>query len=244
MRLIVDPPKSGLENMSLDEALAHAVASGESPSTLRFYRWSEPTLSLGYFQSHADRQSHRASLHCPLVRRFSGGGAILHDQELTYSLALRTEGRFAERELYVFVHEALLEALAQWEIQAALFEGAPPAGQKPAFLCFERRTSGDVVYRSAKICGSAQRRVGSAVLQHGSLLLSRSSAAPELPGIGDLKRGARLDLAEFSAAWKAALERRLGLGRFMEGEWRKEENEAAKGWERQRYGETSWILRR
>ena len=72
--------------MAVDEVLLDAAAVREQLS-LRFYGWSEPTLSLGYFQRVADRKQHIASRECPLVRRLSGGGAILHDDELTYSFA-------------------------------------------------------------------------------------------------------------------------------------------------------------
>ena len=73
-RVIVDPPLSGVRNMAIDEALLAAAAEGWV--TLRFYQWSAPTLSLGYFQSYDDRTGHAASLHCDCVRRHSGGGAI------------------------------------------------------------------------------------------------------------------------------------------------------------------------
>jgi lipoate-protein ligase A len=86
-RLIIDPPASGAWNMAVDEALLRSAAQ-RGTATLRFYQWSEPTLSLGYFQAADDRQQHFASLACPLVRRASGGGAIVHDRELTYSLAM------------------------------------------------------------------------------------------------------------------------------------------------------------
>src|SRR4051794_22517252 len=86
-RLIVDSPADGAWNMALDEALLiDAETSGVA--SLRFYSWREPTLSLGYFQRHTDRAGHAASAGCLLVRRASGGGAILHDRELTYSIAL------------------------------------------------------------------------------------------------------------------------------------------------------------
>src|SRR5688500_12298617 len=84
-RLIVDSPANGSWNMALDEALFQTTQSSRQV-TLRFYQWSAPTLSLGYFQAAADRQKHDASRDCPLVRRSTGGGAIVHDVELTYSL--------------------------------------------------------------------------------------------------------------------------------------------------------------
>src|SRR6185295_18138238 len=87
MRLLIDPPGGGAWNMAVDEALLETAAT-TGQATLRFYQWQEPTLSLGYFQSVADRQQHAASLDCPVVRRASGGGAILPDRELTYSVAL------------------------------------------------------------------------------------------------------------------------------------------------------------
>src|SRR6188474_2624923 len=87
LRLIVDPPASGAWNMAVDEALLETAAIS-GLATLRFYTWQEPTLSLGYFQSAVDRDHHPDGRDCPLVRRASGGGAIIHDRELTYSIAL------------------------------------------------------------------------------------------------------------------------------------------------------------
>src|SRR5262245_10595361 len=86
-RLVVDPPASGVWNMAVDEALIDDVADG-GLATLRFYQWNEPTLSLGYFQPYAARMGHAASASAAVVRRLSGGGALLHDRELTYALAL------------------------------------------------------------------------------------------------------------------------------------------------------------
>ena len=86
-RLFIDPPAPGSWNMALDETLLESAADG-GESSLRFYGWSQPTLSLGYFQPYDDRCQHAASRNCPAVRRASGGGAILHDREITYSFAL------------------------------------------------------------------------------------------------------------------------------------------------------------
>src|SRR4051812_36941289 len=86
-RVLFDPPAEGAWNMAVDEALGEAAAETKI-ATLRFYGWSRPTLSLGYFQKHDERVAHVGSAGCELVRRASGGGAIVHDRELTYSLAL------------------------------------------------------------------------------------------------------------------------------------------------------------
>ncbi len=120
-RLIVDPPAEGAWNMAVDEALLLA-AERDGAAWLRFYTWREPTLSLGYFQNHADRQLHAASANCKLVRRASGGGAILHDRELTYSIALPSKHPLARRAelLYDAAHRSLIETLSQWGIDANL----------------------------------------------------------------------------------------------------------------------------
>ena len=157
----------------------------------------------------------------PVVRRMSGGGAILHDVELTYSFAVPSHHPLAINRLgfYQAVHTALIEALAQWGIEAAMFAQAeggrrkaeggrvahttatdiniishprrPPAAfplppVRQPFLCFQRRSPGDVLVGETKVAGSAQRRSRGAVLQHGSVLLARSPAAPELIGLKEL----------------------------------------------------------
>lgn len=207
-----DPPSRGSWNMALDEALLLQAAEGGAP-TLRFYEWDQPTLSLGYFQRYADRALHQPSVRCPLVRRTTGGGAILHDHELTYSCAMPSGHRLARRaaDLYYAIHESIVSALAQMGLVAYLqscdqdvvdlrangstggcgtTETAPDSRfvsvAREPFLCFQRRTAGDVIFNNQKIAGSAQRRRRGAVLQHGSILLAASRYAPELPGLLEL----------------------------------------------------------
>jgi lipoate-protein ligase A len=211
-RLIVDPAASGAWQMAVDEALLDTAAE-RGQASLRFYGWSEPTLSLGYFQSFRDCQRHRPSCDCPRVRRQTGGGAILHDDELTYSLALPVAHPLAAdaTRLYKAVHEALCSMLNQLGIAAALRPlDDPTAGGAQPFLCFQRATQGDVLVGSLKVCGSAQRRRRGAVLQHGSLLLGTSSRAPELPGIGALV-GRQLQRPRLIESWSVLVARRLGL---------------------------------
>jgi lipoate-protein ligase A len=192
-----NPPARGSWNMAIDEALLQTAEAGGAP-VIRFYQWEAPTLSLGYFQRYEERNSHPASTSCAVVRRATGGGAILHDRELTYSCVLPAGHPLAKRsiELYYAIHQSIVAALADLGIAASLVEcaarstsaagcGARPQGMEP-FLCFERRTAGDVLLAGWKIAGSAQRRQRGAVLQHGSILFGRSPFAPELPGICDL----------------------------------------------------------
>jgi lipoate-protein ligase A len=147
------------------------------------------------------------------VRRSSGGGAILHDRELTYSLAVPRSysgARHAD-DLYRAIHGSLIEALADLGVNAALFENASGTSAKlPAepFLCFKRRSPGDVLIRNTKIAGSAQRRRRGAVLEHGSLLLAKSNFAPELMGLAELTGEPGLG-AKLPAVWLKRLEHRL-----------------------------------
>lgn len=200
---IVDGAGSGSHNMAFDEALLEwSVSTGKS--VLRFYGWNPPTLSLGYFQRYAERRDHVSSQGCPAVRRASGGGAIVHDQEVTYSLVLGGGGwSHRPQRIYDAAHDAVIEALGAHGVTAAKYGGETATGSGPTgsgshmpsgepFLCFQRRNVGDVICREFKVCGSAQRRKRGALLQHGSILLERSSAAPELPGIVDLT-GVRME---------------------------------------------------
>ena len=251
LRLLIDPPAGGAWNMAVDEVLLETAASA-GLATLRFYEWQVPTLSLGYFQAAADREQHALSRDCPIVRRASGGWAIVHDRELTYSIALpHSSPRSASAaELYDLFHETLVQTLATFGVAAAIYR--PPAGQcgaAPAadatsepFLCFQRRSCGDIVCGGAKIVGSAQRRRKGAVLQHGSILLARSTAAPELPGIGEVA-AVSIARADFSDRWLPALASRLGA-RPDPGELTDSEHEQVRHFALQRYSAGDFLHRR
>jgi lipoate-protein ligase A len=186
-RLLIHGPSPGAWNMAFDEALLEG-ADSDRVATLRFYEWAVPTLSLGYFQPVADRDQHPASLTCPLVRRSSGGGAILHDRELTYSIAMPVDRQSAANavRLSLSIHEALVAALSKFAIKATMYNEASLQEPKEPFLCFARRAIGDLIVENRKIAGSAQRRRRGAILQHGSVLLAASDFAPELRGLLEL----------------------------------------------------------
>jgi len=209
-----DPPADGATNMALDEALAFEAIRLDRV-LVRISTWSEPTLSLGAFQAIGEARALAALEGLPMVRRPSGGGAILHGSDVTLSVAVPRAhpcGGSPQR-LYDTVHTALVAELAARGIAAGLSAGestgtrpetgAPTAVGLPgdrAFLCFDRRATGDVVVpvadgrgnADAKILGSAQRRLRGAVLQHGSLLLAANRLVPESvrhPGLDDLQAG-------------------------------------------------------
>jgi lipoate-protein ligase A len=186
VRLIDDPAAAGSWNMAVDQALLSGINDAGSIA-LRFYRWSPATLTLGYFQSARQRDEHPPSAECAVVRRVTGGGAILHDRELTYSLCVPRGHRLAaaNTELYRHIHDAVRGCLRVWGIEARLQAESDPA-RSSRFLCFERRSPGDILVGEFKIGGSAQRRREGAVLQHGSIVLSTSPHAPELPGLSEL----------------------------------------------------------
>jgi lipoate-protein ligase A len=229
--------------MAVDETLLETAAQ-TGLATLRFYQWSEPTLSLGYFQALAERQQHAASQGCTVVRRQTGGGAILHDRELTYSLALPCAHRLASdaTSLYEAVHDALIAVLGSQGFAARRLAIASQSAEAPPFLCFQRRSAGDVLIAEGKICGSAQRRRRGAILQHGSLLLARSPFAPQLPGLDELG-GNYIEPGEFIDAWRRAIGRSLGLA-FEVGQLSPGEIVSSSRLEREKYAHVAWTARR
>src|SRR4051794_28140239 len=115
LRVIVESePKPGEWNMAMDESLLESAIS-DNIATLRWYQWSEPTLSLGYFQKSVDLFDEGLLARLPVVRRLSGGGAILHDDELTYCLAIPASQKLVGQphELYDIVHGAVADGLQQ-----------------------------------------------------------------------------------------------------------------------------------
>ena len=226
--------------MALDAALARSAAERGS-MTLRFYGWSEATLSLGYFQSWRDRAAHLSSRACPLVRRESGGGAIVHDRELTYSFAVPGMHRIAERteSLYHAIHASLISVLGQFDVRASFFgQQTATAYDRRAFLCFQRRSTGDVVVGDAKLAGSAQRRHKAAILQHGSLVLQMSPRAPEVPGLAEVA-GVGIEPEQFVRQWVECLGSRLELD-ISPAELTDDELLYAQRLEADRYTTDSW----
>ena len=241
-RLIIDAPARGAWNMSVDEALFQCAANGVE-TVLRLYQWSEPTLSLGYFQSTANRDTHAASRHLPWVRRSTGGGAIVHDRELTYSLVthLPDERPAGPRRLISRVHQSLVDLFKEMRIDAKICDGSETTSTEP-FLCFARHTAGDILIGSEKVVGSAQRRHRRVLLQHGSILLNRSSGAPELPGISDVS-AVTCTIQWLIEAWPKRVQEFLP-GPWSDSQLTTRERDLAEFVEGERFGNPRWNLKR
>ena len=198
-RLLVDAPADGAWNMAVDEILLEGVAAGSAPPTLRFYEWMPACLSLGYFQPFdvVDSDGCRR-LGVDVVRRPTGGRAILHDRELTYSVALPASVLGADGGVlpsYYRLSRALQDGLSRLGILATLApEAAASRSTDHGPICFDRPSAHEILLRGRKLVGSAQMRRGAALLQHGSILieprLDKLTACLRLPdGPGDVEDG-------------------------------------------------------
>ncbi|HZR46654.1 MAG TPA: biotin/lipoate A/B protein ligase family protein [Candidatus Manganitrophaceae bacterium] len=179
-RLLIDPPLPPEINMAVDEAISIAYSEGAVPPTLRLYRWSLPSFSIGSFQElEPDWLDFLKTESIPLVRRMTGGRALLHDAELTYSVVSSTrDPLFSEgiKGTFYAIANGLLAGLRQIGIEAAVH--TPPRGERAVRprdpLCFASTSVYEITVRGRKLIGSAQRRWISHFLQHGSLIVGRS----------------------------------------------------------------------
>lgn len=173
-RLLYDLPMTGAQNMAIDEAIMTSVAAGDSPPTLRFYRWEPACLSLGYSQKWVDADLEGLQQHgWDLVRRPTGGRAILHADELTYSVALPIDDPLAEGtiiESYRRISEALIAGVEQGGAALEAARQQKRSGEVGP-ICFEVPSHYEITYEGRKLIGSAQVRRRDGILQHGSLPL-------------------------------------------------------------------------
>ena len=183
-RLLVTEPLDGALNMALDEALLLGRLRDVAPPTLRFFSWQPATISLGYGQvlDHRIDVAAAAALGIGLVRRPTGGSAILHEGpelELTYSVAARTgdfEGAGELLETYRWIGAALAAGINRLGAAVEMVPVQPSDPTAMPTFCFARTGSYELEVAGLKVVGSAQRRQGAGFLQHGAVMLG---AAPD-----------------------------------------------------------------
>lgn len=179
-RLIPYRCHDAFENMAVDEAIFRETLINHQPPTLRFFGWCRPSVSIGYFQEFKKEiHAEKCRLNCiDVVRRITGGKAVYHWDEVTYSVAAaRTEACFPDHigRTYEIISRCLSRGLAGIGLDAHLAgtalhkSGSPKRPSTPC--CFSVPSGNELVMDGRKICGSAQTRTQEGFLQHGSLLL-------------------------------------------------------------------------
>jgi lipoate-protein ligase A len=175
-RLLPTDPARGNWNMAVDEAILECVGKGISPPTLRLYAWEPACLSLGHAQPVADVDISRLKERgWDLVRRPTGGRAVLHTDEITYAvIAHKTDPHVAGTVLESYHHlsEALVAALRLLGLQVEVQAHVGKTSQIPNPVCFEVPSAYEITFSGKKLVGSAQARRKEGVLQHGSLPLT------------------------------------------------------------------------
>ncbi len=187
-RLLDHGPGSPRWNMAVDEVLRRSHAEAGGPPTLRFYQWSQPTLSLGAGQKLPKQLSLQQlhSLGLAVVRRPTGGRAVLHGGDLTYCVVAGEKDGFppSVSAVYQRLCRGLQAGLARLGVLA--FPGTPLSPHRPGFNCFAGAATGDLIWQGKKFVGSAQVWQGRSFLQHGAILLtSQAETWRQLLGASD-----------------------------------------------------------
>jgi len=195
---------SGLFNMQFDLELANKCSNDEA--FFRIYRWNPYCISLGANQSFNDvnlKKTHRDGID--VVKRPTGGRAILHAEELTYSVIVPVNNGFSPKQLYHNISDALIKGLELYNpsLASAELENIQPDFlqllEEPAgTLCFASTAKNEVKFKGKKLIGSAQRKMNQSILQHGSILCSKSHRmlADYINCDEDIKNSLLVELAE------------------------------------------------
>lgn len=266
-RLLHTPPSTGAWNMAVDESILEHIYRGESKPTLRLYSWNPPCLSLGYAQSIKDVDVERLRAHgWEVVRRVTGGRAILHTDELTYSVTGPAEEPVLAGgvlESYNRLAQALLHAVQSLSVPVEMKEHAlEPATLNLNPVCFEVPSTYEITVDGKKLIGSAQARKKEGVLQHGSLpltgdltricdaLVFESESARETAKERLIARATTVEsVLGVEAAWERAaqafvrgFEAELGI-QFERGEMSPSEIQRADELVKEKYAHPSWTER-
>jgi lipoate-protein ligase A len=265
-RYLITPAARGAWNMAVDEAVLEHSRRAESLPTLRLYAWDPACLSLGHSQPFADVDKARLKAHgWEVVRRATGGRAILHTDELTYSVIGSAEDPVLAGgvlESYNRIAQALLLAIKNLGLPVEIKEGRTNDNAMPNPICFEVPSTYEITIGGKKLIGSAQARKKEGVLQHGSLpltgdltricqvLVFANEAARENTTQRLLRRATTMESAlRRAVTWETAaqafihaFESQLGVC-FERGELLESELNRAEELMREKYDHPSWTER-
>lgn len=256
-RLIDDVHRGAFYNMALDEAIQRAVSKALSPPTLRLYQWSAPSISLGYFQNISDiNTDYCREKGYPVVRRTTGGMAILHDSELTYSFSARTETepfRGGLMQNYLILSNALVLALRKLSIDAKL--SVVKNRRQRNSMCFKTTSFGEITVNGQKVIGSAQRRYKGSFLQQGTILMNfdrdeicrvfkNECGSDDYNGIGSVSRFTpSVSTGDVKKALKKAFEEAFSM-QLVSGGPTEFELDLAEEMEEKKYSQDEWNFKR
>ncbi|MBI5740726.1 MAG: lipoate--protein ligase family protein [Nitrospirae bacterium] len=258
MRFIAQGKQPAAFNMALDEAVSEAVRKGLSPPTLRLYQWDTPSVTIGYFQKVSDiNTGYCADMGYPVIRRMTGGRAVLHDDELTYSVSSLTDfppfrGTLIDN--YTIISGALLQGLAAGGIKACMSMSVKRPRDHASPACFKTASYGEVTVSGKKVIGSAQKRFHDGFLQQGSVMLGfrakelcnvlNGCAEKDFRDIGAINSaGAEMSFTEMKLFLKAAFEKDLHVTMISDTP-NKFELSLAKELEEKKYATREWNFMR
>lgn len=245
---------SGYNNAFMNMAIDEALLSSKMP-VLRFYRWKPAGLSIGYFQPVKEFNfENLKKSKVDLVRRLTGGNAVLHDKELTYSFIIDEEKMPKSIvESYKEISKGLLQGLRNLGLKAVMNEDV--AKGKKSAVCFNDSSWYEIIVNGKKIVGSAQKRVNGKLLQHGAVLIDAdvekycslfNNCSPELikkvkgrmTSINE-ELGKKVDYKKTAEAMKNGFEGALGI-EFEESELSEDEKKLAEKLYREKYSKEEW----
>ena len=264
-RLLIDEPTDSFLNMAIDEALLLSCQRAEELTlfpTIRFYQWSTPTLSLGYMQrsSQTVDPDYCQGAGINVVRRITGGRAVLHHREVTYSVVARTDNppfTGSISETYLLISRAIAGALASLGVRAELADKGGghslPTSSITRSPCFYSPSRHEVVCQGKKIVGSAQKRLRDCFLQHGSILLDFDPqllllATGQQPGmrlpemVTSIKEVLQREISpeELIESLVASFQQTLGLNLSPGGGLTPREREEARRLREEKYSQDAW----
>ncbi|HZZ82193.1 MAG TPA: lipoate--protein ligase family protein [Gemmataceae bacterium] len=240
IRLLPFAETDGATNMAADETLVRSAADGIA--SLRFYRWTTATVSLGYFQPASVRLTDPLLAPLPFVRRPSGGATLVHHHEITYALAL-PQGRCwqAGDSWLVRMHRIISRALGDLGVPVLFMADA--VSKHGDVLCFQQFAVGDVLCHGKKVVGSAQRKFHQALMQHGSILLAQSEHASALPGIRELT-GISIGDGVLCEAVRSSMQKTTPSWRIEDAVWTEEEMRLTAELAADKYSKSAWNEKR
>jgi lipoate-protein ligase A len=257
-RIIVENDKSAFYNMSMDEAISYDIRERRSPPTLRIYTWDRPSLSIGCFQKSSDiNLDYCNEKGYPVVRRPTGGRAILHDLELTYSFSSRFDSLMFRGNLfedYSVISAALVGALKLIGLDAAISYSRQRGIHRKSPACFGTVSYGEVTIGNRKVIGSAQKRYSDGFLQQGSVLIGFNrgdlisildcESEEETRHIGSIRDYIpEISYPELRKSLREAFETALGITLISDTPT-KQELHLAKKLESEKYSTSKWTLLR